>query len=174
MTGDEVRLRQVVGNLMANALTHTPAGHAGPGPRRVPRAPPPFLEVVDKGPGLAPDQAQRVFERFYRADPARSRTADALATPPGTADEVSTNGTGLPPSGGGTGLGLAIVAGLVAAHRGTVTVQTSPGAGATFRVSLPLSLTCSRRHRDPRPRRADRVTGWFRRPSIGASATLRS
>jgi two-component system OmpR family sensor kinase len=75
-------------------------------------APAAVLEVVDSGPGMSPEAAERVFERFYRADPARSR--------------------------GGTGLGLSIVAGLVAAHGGTVEVETTPGAGATFRVVLPL------------------------------------
>jgi two-component system OmpR family sensor kinase len=116
--GDEVRLRQVIGNLMSNALTHTPDGTpvtvrilAGPH-EPVPSV---VLEVADEGPGLTPDQAERVFERFYRADQARTRTA------------------------GGTGLGLAIVAALVAAHGGTVTLQTSPGQGATFRVTLPLA-----------------------------------
>jgi two-component system, OmpR family, sensor kinase len=116
--GDEVRLRQVIGNLMSNALTHTPDGtpvtvRILAGPRRP--VPSVVLEVTDEGPGLPPDQAERVFERFYRADQARTRTA------------------------GGTGLGLAIVAALVAAHGGTVTLQTAPGAGATFRVTLPLA-----------------------------------
>ena len=115
--GDEARLRQVVANLMGNALTHTPAGTPIElrvrSSRRdgVPRA---ILEVVDHGPGLTQEQAQRVFERFYRADQARSH-------------------------GAGTGLGLAIVAALVAAHDGTVEVDTAPGRGATFRVLLPLA-----------------------------------
>jgi two-component system, OmpR family, sensor kinase len=119
--GDEARLRQVVGNLMSNALTHTPdgtpiqvhvrSGVLDPG-RRLPAV---VLEVVDHGPGMSPDQAQRVFERFYRADQTRARQT------------------------GGTGLGLAIVSALVSAHGGTVTVDTEPGRGATFRVSLPLA-----------------------------------
>jgi len=115
--GDEVRLRQVIGNLMNNALTHTPDGT--PVAVRVlagPREPVPsvVLEVADEGPGLRQDQAEHVFERFYRADQARTRTA------------------------GGTGLGLAIVAALVAAHGGTVALKTAPGQGATFRITLPL------------------------------------
>ncbi len=115
--GDEVRLRQVIGNLMNNALTHTPEGT--PVEVRVlagPREPVPsvVLEVSDQGPGLRQDQAEHVFERFYRADQARTRTA------------------------GGTGLGLAIVAALVAAHGGTVALKTAPGQGATFRITLPL------------------------------------
>ena len=124
--GDEVRLRQVIGNLMNNALTHTPDGT--PVAVRVlagPRQPVPsvVLEVADQGPGLRQDQAEHVFERFYRADQARTRKA------------------------GGTGLGLAIVAALVAAHDGTVALKTAPGQGATFRITLPLAPEA----RDGRP-----------------------
>ncbi|WP_033337555.1 sensor histidine kinase [Catenuloplanes japonicus] len=105
--GDESRLRQVVTNLIGNAVTHTPAGtpvRIGVG------AVDGFavLEVADSGPGLSPAQAARVFERFYRVTPA-----------------------------GGTGLGLSIVRSLVEAHGGEVTVRSAPGQGAVFRVSLP-------------------------------------
>jgi two-component system, OmpR family, sensor kinase len=122
--GDEARLRQVIGNLMSNALTHTPAGtpvevkiSSGDLPARDDRPPVPavVLDVSDQGPGLTPEQASRVFERFYRADQARNRKS------------------------GGSGLGLAIASGLVSAHGGTVTVRTAPGQGATFRVMLPLA-----------------------------------
>ena len=154
--GDEPRLRQVIGNLMNNALTHTPAGTpvrlkigrgtleadaAALARRAEPDAhdgwasedeasedengsksttaegpvPAVVLDVEDDGPGMSAAQAQRVFERFYRADAARNRAS------------------------GGTGLGLAIVAGLVAAHGGTVSVRTAPGQGADFQVKLPLS-----------------------------------
>jgi len=117
--GDEPRLRQVIGNLVNNALTHTPPST----PVRVKIAsgaldsgtPAVVLDVEDDGPGMSADQAQRVFERFYRADEARNRAS------------------------GGTGLGLAIVTGLVAAHGGTVSVRTAPGQGADFQVKLPLS-----------------------------------
>ncbi len=124
ITGDEARLRQVIGNLMSNALTHTPDGT----PIEVsissgvldPRAPTPqpavLLDVKDHGPGMTPEQAQRVFERFYRADQARTRKT------------------------GGSGLGLAIVAALVAAHGGIASVRTAPGRGATFRIAFPLAL----------------------------------
>jgi two-component system OmpR family sensor kinase len=71
------------------------------------------LEVTDSGPGLTREQAEHAFERFYRADQARTTA--------------------------GTGLGLAIVAALVAAHGGTVWVESAPGAGATFRIALPLA-----------------------------------
>jgi len=111
--GDEARLRQVLGNLVNNALTHTPEG-AKIEVRLRTQGRFALLEVADTGPGLAPEQAQRVFERFYRADPARGRVS------------------------GGTGLGLAIVAALVAAHGGRVEMDTEVGAGTTFRVSLPL------------------------------------
>jgi two-component system OmpR family sensor kinase len=114
--GDDARIRQVTANLVSNALTHTPADAAvrvrigtlpGPEPRAV-------FEVADEGPGLTPEEAGRVFERFYRADPSRTRAS------------------------GGSGLGLSIVAALVSAHGGTVDVQTAPGQGAVFRVLLPL------------------------------------
>ncbi len=191
--GDEVRLRQVIGNLMSNALSHTPdgtpidvlirSGNLDEAPAVMPPPPPPpepannrditgdrspdqfsigpaaaddavvagenenpagelatkppepteppqpaelparslqlvsqpaaVLEVTDHGPGLRRDQAEHVFERFYRADQARTS--------------------------GGTGLGLAIVAALVAAHGGATWVRSQPGQGATFSIALPLS-----------------------------------
>jgi two-component system OmpR family sensor kinase len=132
VTGDEDRLRQVVANLVANAVRHTPAGTpvevavgitgGGDGIPHLPEtsgphAPAPrtaVLEVRDHGPGLSPEQAERVFERFYRVDSSRRR------------------GTG-----GGSGLGLSIVSAVVAAHAGSVTVVPTPGGGATFRVMLP-------------------------------------
>jgi two-component system OmpR family sensor kinase len=112
--GDEVRLRQVTANLLANARQHTPPGT----PVRVRvseedgRA---VLEVADDGPGLQPDEAAHVFERFYRADPSRARAS------------------------GGTGLGLSIVAAIAEAHGGTASVDSTPGQGATFRVELPTA-----------------------------------
>ena len=121
--GDEPRLRQVIGNLMSNALTHTPDETAikvsiGSGVLD-PRAPEPvpavLLDVQDHGPGMTSEQADRIFERFYRADQARGRAT------------------------GGSGLGLSIVAALVAAHGGVASVRTAPGLGATFRVALPLA-----------------------------------
>ncbi|MDF5757790.1 ATP-binding protein [Spongiactinospora sp. TRM90649] len=116
VSGDEVRLRQVIANLVTNALTHTPDG--SPITVRLSAADGfACLEVADQGPGLAPEQIERVFERFYRADTARTRAAK---------------------NDGGTGLGLAIVAALVEAHDGTVSITSQPGKGATFRVLLPL------------------------------------
>ncbi len=121
--GDEPRLRQVIGNLMSNALTHTPDGTpievsigSGTVDPRVPDSPPAVtLDVTDHGPGMTADQAHRVFERFYRADQARTRAT------------------------GGSGLGLAIVNSLVAAHGGVASVRTAPGRGSTFRIALPLA-----------------------------------
>ncbi|ADB77206.1 sensor histidine kinase [Geodermatophilus obscurus] len=124
--GDEARLRQVLGNLVTNALVHTPPTApvtvtvsdepaAGDGPADGDDGGVVVLRVADEGPGMAPEDAARVFERFYRADPSRARTA------------------------GGTGLGLAIVSALVAAHRGTVHLDTAPGRGAVFTVRLPRS-----------------------------------
>ncbi|MEU8799045.1 HAMP domain-containing sensor histidine kinase [Spirillospora sp. NPDC048819] len=115
--GDEPRLRQVLGNLLTNAIVHTPEAtpvevRLTPGTLR--DAPAAVVEVADRGPGLSPEQSDRVFERFYRADEARSR------------------------EGGGAGLGLAIVAALVAAHEGLVEADSTPDEGATFRVVLPL------------------------------------
>jgi two-component system, OmpR family, sensor kinase len=118
--GDEQRLRQVLTNLVDNALMHTPEGtHVDVRARRqVPGQPGArawaIVEVHDDGPGLAPEQAERVFERFYRTDAARSRAR------------------------GGTGLGLSIVAAIAGAHGGRAEVDTSPGEGATFRLMLPL------------------------------------
>jgi two-component system OmpR family sensor kinase len=111
--GDDHQLRQVVANLLNNALRHTPAeaqirvtlqtadGRA-------------TLAVADDGPGLEADVAAKVFEPFFRADKSRARET------------------------GGAGLGLAIVAAIVEAHDGGVRLDTAPGAGATFTVTLPL------------------------------------
>jgi two-component system OmpR family sensor kinase len=123
VSGDQARLRQVVGNLVTNALTHTPAGTPVTLSLRADGAEHAVVEVADQGPGMTTEQAEQVFERFYRVDKARTRQA--------------VGGAGLPHSG--AGLGLAIVAALVAAHHGSVSVQTAPGQGATFRVRLPLA-----------------------------------
>ncbi|KIR63205.1 MULTISPECIES: sensor histidine kinase [Micromonospora] len=115
--GDDARLRQVIGNLMTNALTHTPPDASVTLRLRTESGNLAVVEVADTGPGLSPEQAERVFERFYRADAARTRRAGGMTS---------------------TGLGLAIVAALVAAHHGTVEVGETPGGGATFRVRVPL------------------------------------
>jgi signal transduction histidine kinase len=109
---DAERLRQVIDNLIGNAIQHTPAGtpvavsvSSEPGSGR--------LTVADRGPGLTREQASHVFERFYRTDDARTRAR------------------------GGTGLGLAIAASLAAAHGGELTVDAEPGHGAAFQLRLP-------------------------------------
>jgi two-component system OmpR family sensor kinase len=110
--GDEARLRQVLGNLVANALQHTPESarvtvRVGTDDANA------VLEVADEGPGMSADDAHRIFERFYRTDSSRDRAS------------------------GGTGLGLSIVDSLVYAHGGTVSVTTAPGRGCRFTVKLP-------------------------------------
>ena len=110
--GDEARLRQVLGNLITNAMQHTPET-ADITVRVGTTAEDAILEVVDKGPGMSQEDALRVFERFYRTDSSRARIS------------------------GGSGLGLSIVDSLVHAHGGTVNVTTAPGQGCRFLVSLP-------------------------------------
>lgn len=125
VVGDQLRLRQVVANLVSNAVRHTPAGTTvlvGIAPRPDNQI---ILSVSDNGPGLPDDDAGRVFERFYRGDPSRAR--------------ISGNGS----AGGGHGLGLSIVAALVAAHAGRVDAEQTPGGGATFRVVLPSATPTS-------------------------------
>ena len=117
--GDDDRLRQVVGNLLANVGLHTPAetpaevvlraASTADGGRWA------ELRVVDHGPGIPPEHAARVFDRFYRADAGRSRET------------------------GGSGLGLSIVASIVAAHGGRLWHEATPGGGATFCALLPLA-----------------------------------
>jgi two-component system OmpR family sensor kinase len=116
VVGDDARLHQVVTNLVGNAVAHTPAGTRVE--VRVQRGQADVeLEVRDDGPGMPPEVASRVFERFYRADSARTRTATAT----------------------GSGLGLSIVAAIVAAHGGTVDVDSAPGRGSRFVVRLPAA-----------------------------------
>jgi two-component system OmpR family sensor kinase len=113
VTGDEGRLRQVLDNLLDNARVHTD-DHA---PVHVVVEPVDdggaHLLVADEGPGLSPDARAKVFERFYRGDPARSRER------------------------GGAGLGLSIVAAIVAAHGGSVEVRDAEAGGSVFEVRLP-------------------------------------
>jgi two-component system OmpR family sensor kinase len=117
--GHEGRLRQVVTNLVANALRHTPAGspvEVAVGTQPGPDGGSALVEVRDHGPGVEASQIRRVFERFYRSDSSRGRVG-----------------------GGGSGLGLAIVAAIVSSHGGRVGIASTPGGGATFVVSLPLT-----------------------------------
>ena len=114
VTGNKDRLRQVLDNLLANVRAHTPRGTAAT--VRVDQVGDHAeIEVRDKGPGMPDEEARRVFERFYRVDPARTRTS------------------------GGSGLGLSIVAAIVAAHGGTVSATSSPGSGMVVTVRLPTT-----------------------------------
>jgi two-component system OmpR family sensor kinase len=115
---DRHRLHQVVTNLLANARTHTPPGTQVEAGVRVADGAA-VITVTDHGPGIPPEIADRVFERFTRADVSRVRT-------PGAA------------TGGSTGLGLAIVAAVVEAHHGRVEVHSEPGY-TCFAVTLPLA-----------------------------------
>jgi two-component system sensor histidine kinase BaeS len=112
---DPGRLRQALGNLVANAVTHTPAG--GTVDVAVRRAGGSvLLTVTDTGPGIAPEHLPYVFDRFYRADRSRSRAT------------------------GGSGLGLAITRHLVEEHDGEVEAASIPGAGSVFTIRLPGTL----------------------------------
>jgi two-component system OmpR family sensor kinase len=118
VVGDDARLRQVVGNLVTNALTHTPESAAVTVGLSIDDSETErfaVLEVADSGPGLSPKDAQRIFERFYRVEESRTR------------------------ANGGSGLGLSIVAALTAAHGGTTDVETKLGIGSRFRIRLPLA-----------------------------------
>jgi two-component system OmpR family sensor kinase len=112
VTGDDLRLRQAVANLIRNALVHTPAGspvevalyaHDGHA----------VIDVIDHGAGVPDAQRERIFERFHRSDPLRSRDQ------------------------GGSGLGLSIATAVVGAHGGRISVTDTPGGGATFRIEVP-------------------------------------
>jgi signal transduction histidine kinase len=113
---DPERIGQVLRNLLANALTHTPAGGTVTTTARAAEDRS-FLEVTvaDSGSGIPAEHLPHVFDRFYRADPSRTRAT------------------------GGAGLGLAIVRQLVVAHGGEVGAESEPGSGARFRFTLPVA-----------------------------------
>jgi signal transduction histidine kinase len=112
LDADEVRLHQVIANLVANAVRHAPAGTSVTiGARRGGRGT--ILEVVDEGPGIPEAEAERVFERFYRSDQARSS------------------------GDGGSGLGLAIARWIVELHDGTIRTEERTPSGCRMVVELP-------------------------------------
>jgi signal transduction histidine kinase len=113
VSGDEDRLRQVIANIVGNALVHTPA--SSPIELRVGTdGPSATISVTDRGHGMTPEVAARVTQRFYRSDPARARDR------------------------GGSGLGLSIADATVSAHGGTIAVDSELGRGTTVTVTLPL------------------------------------
>ena len=127
IVGDEARLRQLLGNLVSNALAYTPNGSpleiiAAFEPSRGVVQGRATITVVDHGPGITPSAAAHVFERFWRSDPARVRAQ------------------------GGAGLGLSIVAAIADAHGGRVLLTETPGGGATFSVELPVEPGPGQRH----------------------------
>jgi two-component system OmpR family sensor kinase len=114
--GDEVRIHQVVANLLANARAHTPVGT--PITVRVSSKNNGVeISVTDQGPGLSEEDQAKIFERFYRADASRVRTGPD-----------------------GSGLGLSIVDAVMRAHGGTATVKSKLGEGATFTLHFPNGI----------------------------------
>ncbi|MGW7085320.1 sensor histidine kinase [Streptomyces sp. NPDC054871] len=111
-TADPLRLRQAIGNLVSNAIRHTPEGGSVTINCRA-TLDAVVVEVADTGTGISPEDLPHVFDRFWRADKSRTRAT------------------------GGSGLGLAIVRQLVEGHGGTVTVRSTPGEGAVFTVRVP-------------------------------------
>jgi two-component system OmpR family sensor kinase len=113
--GDNKRIHQALGNLLANARTHTPSGTpiSVVGKSNESEA---TISVVDAGPGLSEEDQKRIFERFFRVDPSRARHA-----------------------GEGSGLGLSIVDAVMKAHGGSVSVESEPGKGASFTLHFPIN-----------------------------------
>ncbi len=110
--GDAGHFRQIFDNLITNARIHTPAGTPISVSARA-DANDVIVTIADRGPGIPADDQDRIFERFWRADPSRTRST------------------------GGSGLGLAIVASLVRAHDGAIELDSGPGAGAAFTIRFP-------------------------------------
>jgi signal transduction histidine kinase len=109
-------LRQAVINLVDNAIKYSPeGGHVRIVVHDLPDGP--TLEVIDTGPGISSEHRERIFDRFYRVDKARSREL------------------------GGTGLGLSIARWAVEAHGGHIELESEEGKGSTFRITLPRART---------------------------------
>ncbi|MBM9504504.1 sensor histidine kinase [Actinacidiphila acididurans] len=113
LTADPVRLRQAIGNLVSNAVRHTPPGGAVTLRATTPAPDTVTVDVTDTGTGIPPSDLPRVFDRFWRADKSRTRRT------------------------GGSGLGLPIARKLAEAHGGTITATSTPGEGSTFTLTLP-------------------------------------
>lgn len=121
VSGKSIQLQRAFVNLLTNAVNYTPGGGTVTVATKV--LEPDIVEVTiqDNGPGIDPSDLPHIFERFYRADKARTRT------------------------GGGTGLGLAITREIIARHHGVVEVDSAPGKGSTFTVRLPVKVQVSQR-----------------------------
>ena len=128
--GDRSLLVTALTNLVDNAINYSPAGTQVSVSRAM-RDGEVQIAVTDRGVGIAPEFTERVFERFFRIDPARSRST------------------------GGTGLGLAIVKHVAANHGGTATVWSRPGTGSTFTLRLPGIDQLARARPPPRNLRRD-------------------
>jgi two-component Ni(II)/redox sensor kinase NrsS len=112
VNGQESELNRLLANLLSNAIQHSPAG----GVVRIAldrQGSELCVAVSDQGPGLAEDEQERIFERFYRSDASRSRQS------------------------GGTGLGLAIAQAIARRHRGRIILRSTLGSGSTFLLQLP-------------------------------------
>ena len=112
---DRTRVTQVVGNLLENAILHSPEGSVVTISARAPDTETLRLAVSDQGGGIEPEELSQIFDRFYRVDPSRARAT------------------------GGSGLGLTIAKQLVEAHQGTIGVESEIGKGSRFYVELPIS-----------------------------------
>jgi two-component system, OmpR family, sensor histidine kinase BaeS len=140
VVGDPERLAQVVDNLLSNALRYTDPGGTVAVKLDI-RGAECVIEVADSGIGIAPDQLERIFDRFWRSPEARARTAD------------------------GSGVGLALLSELVRVHDGRVLVESEPGRGSTFSVFLPRHRPPFEHARRPAP--AGVPDRWRRRAEVG-------
>jgi two-component system sensor histidine kinase SenX3 len=135
--GSREQLALAVGNLLANAIAYSPEGSTVVVSASAPDEDRVEISVVDQGIGIPADEVDRIFERFYRLDPARQRST------------------------GGTGLGLSIVKHVARNHGGDVRVLSAPGTGSTFTLRLPLLTAAS----GPVRRPLEVVSAPVRRPA---------
>jgi signal transduction histidine kinase/arylsulfatase A-like enzyme len=145
LSADAGRLGQAVGNVLRNALAHTPRGgritaSVTAEDRSV------VMRVSDTGRGIPPEHLPHIFERFYRGDPSRARPRSPVGNGPSPG-----NGLAETAHGGGYGLGLTISRELIQAHGGQITAESRPGEGAEFTIRLPLAPTPARQPSHDQP-----------------------